>query len=116
MKWYIAKLVFNIHTNNGVGNSSQFDEQFRLIEASSQGDAFFRARALGNKEEESFVNANGDNITWKFIDVSDVQPVNEFKHGAEIYSITHRDEQPDDYINFIRQKVMVIQSREFIFA
>ena len=115
MNWYIAKLVFNININNG-SNNSQFDEQLRLLEASEPGSAFAKARALGRREEDSFLNEKGENVTWKFIDVSDVQPLSELKHGAEIYSGTLTDDQPEDYINFIRLKALMIQSNDLVYA
>ncbi|HKR05834.1 MAG TPA: DUF4288 domain-containing protein [Bacteroidia bacterium] len=115
MKWYIAKLVFNININNG-SNTSQFDEQLRLIEASEPGTAFIKARSLGKSEEDSFLNEKGENVTWEFIDVTDVQPLNELRHGAEIYTSTHKDDQPEEYINFIRLKALMIQSDALVYA
>ena len=55
MKRFIAKLVFNINIDNGKHNS-QFDEQTRLIMANNQAEAFFKARQLGKREEDDFVN------------------------------------------------------------
>lgn len=115
MKWYIVKLVFNIHISND-RNSSQFDEQLRLVEASDPTSAFAKARLIGNKEEHSFTNDKGENVSWKFIDVAELNFMNELKHGAEIYSHTHEDNQPEDYINFIRLKSLMIQSGDLIYA
>lgn len=115
MNWYIAKLVFNININDG-RNNSQFDEQLRLIQASDPGSAFIKARSLGRNEQHSFLNKKEENVEWKFIDVADIQPLNELKHGAEVYASTHTDDQPEDYINFIRLKSLVIQSEELALA
>lgn len=115
MNLYIAKIVFNINISDGK-NLSQFDEQLRLIEASTFTDAFYKARLLGKKEEHLFLNEKKETVSWKFIDVSDVQPINELKHGTEIYSSTHVDAESTDYINFIRQKALVLQTQDATFA
>jgi hypothetical protein len=115
MKWYIAKLVFNINISNGK-DTAQFDEQLRLIEAVSPADAFFRARTIGKKEEDEFVNSNNDKVSWNFIDVADIKAVPEFSHGTPVYSFTHVDQDAGDYINFIRRKAMYLQSRDVAFA
>ena len=115
MNWYIAKIIFNIQLNNGI-NHSQFDEQLRLIEAAGPADAFSKARLLGKEEENRFKNENGEDVTWKFIDVADIQQLNELQHGTEVYSFTHEDRESDDYINFIRRKAQILQIRDYAFA
>jgi hypothetical protein len=112
--WYISKLVFNI--NVAGNNAAQFDEQLRLIAASSAEEAFFKARALGRNEEASFVNSNEKKISWKFIDVTDVSPIDQLNDGAELYSSTHETDEADSYIKFVRHKAMVIQSENLVFA
>ena len=115
MNWYIAKLVFNINISNGK-DDGQFDEQLRLIEAVSPSDAFFRARNIGRKEEDEFVNSNNETVSWTFIDVADIKAVPEFSHGTSVYSFTHVDQDASDYINFIRRKAMYLQTRDVAFA
>jgi len=113
--WYIAKLVFNINISSR-NDADQFDEQLKLIEAVSPADAFFRARTIGKREEDEFVNSNNDTVIWKFIDVADLKPLSEFSHGTSVYSFTHVDEDADDYINFVQRKAMYLQSRDIAFA
>ena len=62
------------------------------------------------------MNDKGENVTWHFIDVADVHPVNELKHGAEIFSSTREEVEPDDYINFIRIKSLLMQSDQLVYA
>lgn len=115
MNWYITKLVFNIDIENGK-NNAQFDEQLRMIKAESIDEAFFKARALGKSEEAMFVNTNKKLVNWKFIDVSEIQLVNELSDGAEIYTSTHETEEVNAYINFVRHKAMVIQTESQLFV
>jgi hypothetical protein len=113
--WYITKLIFNINIGDGV-HATQFDEQLRLINAGSPEEAFFKARALGRAEEESFTTESKKNVSWKFIDVAELSPIGNLKDGAEIYSNTYEAEEANAYIKFVRHKAMVIQSENLVFA
>jgi hypothetical protein len=114
MNWYLAKLVFNINIDNG--NNSQFDIQTRLVHATSVESALFKARAIGKKHEESFVNSENNLVEWKFIDVTEIFSLNETKDGEELYSTTHETEDPESYIKFVKDKSMVIQAKNLTFA
>lgn len=114
MNWYLAKMVFNIDIEEGKHNS-QFDEQLRVITADSTDEAFFKARALGRREEEVFLNAKQKSVNWKFIDVSEIQQLQELKDGSEIYSTTHETEEANEYISFVKHKAMVIQTESHVF-
>lgn len=115
MNWYIAKLIFNINIENGM-QAAQFDEQLRLINAHSPEEAFFKARSLGKKEEETFVNENKHLVSWKFIDVAELSPIEDIKDGTELYSNTYEAEEASAYIKFVRHKAMVIQAENLVFA
>lgn len=115
MKMYLAKLMFNIKVDGETG-LSEFDEQVRLISASNGEDAFYKARTIGKKEEESFVNKDNKLIMWKFIDVVDVYSLDGAQDGEQLYSNTHKINDTDSYINYIRQKSMEIQVKNLTFA
>ncbi len=112
---YIAKLVFNINIDKGKHNS-QFDEQTRLIEAKNLEEAFFKARKIGKSEEVEFTNNESKTVNWKFIDVSNLYALNDVKDGEQIYSTTHESEDAGSFIQFIRQKSMLIQAKNLTFA
>lgn len=114
MNWYLTKLVFNIRIDNG--NHSQFDEQTRLVHATSIESALFKARSIGKKHEESFINADNNLVEWKFIDVTEVYALNDIKDGEEIYSTTHERENSDSFIRFVQDKSMLIQAKSLNFA
>ena len=115
MNRYIAKLVFNINIDNGK-NISQFDEQTRIIEAQSLEAAFFKARLKGKKEEEDFINKNNKKVNWEFIDVTELYPLDEAKDGEQIYSTTYEKEDAPSFIDYARQKSMIIQTFFLSFA
>jgi Domain of unknown function (DUF4288) len=109
MNTYLAKLVFNIAIENN-DTTSQFDEQIRLIQAKTAEDAFLKARTVGRKEEETFLNAKNELVNWKFIDVADLYPLQGAEDNAQIYSLTHETNDSNGFIQFIRQKAMMIQT------
>jgi hypothetical protein len=85
MKWYLAKLVYRIICGNGT-HTPQFEEQLRLIEATTKNEAFQKALAMGRDEEVQFRNEKQELVHWKFINVSDLYLLNEVVHGTEVYS------------------------------
>ncbi len=115
MNRYLVKLMFNINIDNG-SNDSQFDEQIRIVESYTLEDAFHKARTIGRKEEETFVNSENKMVSWQFIDVVDVYELESIKDGEQVYSNTHENTDRGSFINYIRQKAMVIQAKNLTFA
>ena len=115
MKQYLAKLMFNIHIEDGQSNS-QFDEQIRLIESQTYETAFQKAKTIGKHEETVFLNQGNKKITWKFIDVVELFPLQEYKDGEQLFSITHEEQHAPSFINYIREKSMEIQVKSLTFG
>jgi hypothetical protein len=115
MNWYLAKLIFNINIDNG-NNNKQFDEQTRMIQAPNIEAAFYKARNLGKKHEESFVNNENSLVEWKFIDVAEIYALDSVKDGEEIYSTTHEQENAKSFIRYIQDKSMLIQAKSLSFV
>lgn len=109
MKYFIAKIVFQICIANGSVNN-QFDEQWRLIEANSFEHAFVKARNIGKREEDVFLNTKQQQVNWKFVDVLEVLPMGKLDDGMEITSNTLSMESATDYISFVKQKAMLFQT------
>ena len=57
MNWYLTKIIYRIICGDG-NHTAQFDEQLRLISAEDDLHAFIKARQLGHREEDSFLNNN----------------------------------------------------------
>jgi hypothetical protein len=115
MNKYLAKLIFNITMDNEA-EAPEFDEQIRVIESNNLEDAFFKARTIGKKEEETFLNADNRLISWQFVDVSEVYPLEDIGDGEQLYSTTHKITDPKSFIKYIRQKSMEIQAKNLTFA
>jgi uncharacterized protein DUF4288 len=115
MKKYLVKLMFNINMDNG-NNTSEFDEQIRVVEAHNLENAFYKARSLGKKEEETFLDRDSKMVSWNFIDVAEVYPLEEIKDGEQLYSNTRKIKDTSSFISYIRQKSMEIQAKNLTFA
>ena len=115
MNQYLVKIIFSINIANG-NSTSQFDEQLRVVEAFTTEDAFFKAKSIGKKEEESFVNKENEMVTWQFIDVAEVYPLGVIKDGELLYSTTRKTKDGSNFIQYIRQKSMEIQAKNVTFV
>lgn len=111
MNWYIAKIVFNISAEN-TAHKPQFDEQLRLISAETKEEAFFKARTLGLREEDTFLNDNQNKVKWEFINVTEIVPVKSLEDGTEIYSQIHETDEAKAYIHTAHQKAIFIRMSE----
>ena len=97
MDWYLTKIVFRIICGDG-NHTPQFDEQLRLVKAEDDLHAFYKARLLGEHEQDNFLNSTNKPVQWKFIDVAEVHPLNDLIDGAEMYSRISEEEDADIYI------------------
>ena len=103
MNWYLSKIVFQIICGDG-GHAPQFDEQLRLVSASSKEEAFIKAQELGKREEDTFFNVKEQLVRWQFINVCELYLLSELIDGAEVYSRIEERDSADAYIQTINQK------------
>lgn len=113
MNWYVAKLVFNILNGNDQ-QSHQFDEQLRMIEAENLQAAFVKASKIGRLEESEMASDGYEQVKWKFIDVVELNEIQQLKDGVEIYSRVHEAEQSAEYIKFAHFKSRSIQNTTLV--
>lgn len=106
MKWYIAKIIFQIK-GDGM-ERQQFDEHLRLIEAENFDDAFFIARMLGISFEESVVNKEHGLVQWEFVNVAELRPL-KLKSGIELHSQVREMDEASQYINYIHNQAACMQ-------
>jgi Domain of unknown function (DUF4288) len=105
MKWYLAKLVYQIICGEGC-HIAQFDEQLRLICAEDDLHAFNKARLVG--DSEACVEYMVRLVRWKFIDVSELYLLQNMTDGAEIYSRITEQDDANLYANNIRKKATLL--------
>ena len=92
MKWYIAKLIFQVINSEGI-LTPQFDEQWRLIKADEVTWAYEKARVIGWLEQGCFNSEYQRKGERKFIEVVELQQIYTMEGGATVFSTT---EEPID--------------------
>ncbi len=103
MKWYIAKLVFQVISGEGM-HTPQFDEQWRLIKADEVSWAHEKARVLGWLEQGCYTCEGQRKAEWKFIEVAEIQQINSMEDGVQLYSTTEEPIDANAYVGFIKRK------------
>lgn len=84
MQYFLVKIVFQLSQDNE--KLRQFDEQIRLLTATDSFEAFFKARQIGHKEEDANSLGFFKPVQWKFMDVTEIIPVQLQQDGVELYS------------------------------
>jgi len=111
MKWYLAKIVFQIICGDGK-HTAQFDEQLRLISANDEVEAFEKASIIGNNEEDFFHNIKQQPVRWQFVNVSELYHLNGLIDGAELYSRINEVDDANTYANFVHRRAESIQRKQ----
>ena len=108
MNWFLAKIVFRIICGTG-DHTPQFDKQLRLIQASSETEAFEKAKDIGENEQVSFLNESQKVVQWQFVDVCELYRLSALIDGAELYSSVQEVENADLYISLMHKKAAHIR-------
>lgn len=84
-QWYGAQLRFRSH---GGGAESLLDNSVRLIRAPDDATARLRAEAVGREAEHSYLNEDGETVSWRFEGVVALHSIDEdvLEHGVEVFS------------------------------
>lgn len=109
MSWFLAKIVYQIICGDG-DHTPQFDEQLRLIKANNEIEAFEKARAIGDQEQEMFLNQAESLVQWQFINVSELYKISALIDGAELYSRVQETDNAELYIEIVHRKAAHIRS------
>lgn len=90
-RMYAAVLVYEAASSR-VGQEPLFEETVTLLLADTPEHAAERARDHAESRETSYLNADGDTITWSFRHLVDVTEVDDpLGDGAEVYTRHFRD-------------------------
>lgn len=110
MNWYVAKLVFRVISGDG-DHQAQFDEQLRLISADTEMVAFEKATRIGHANQDSFKNIEKQTVKWQFIDVAEINQLNDLADGTELYYHIHETPDADLYIAWAHHKSALLGTR-----
>lgn len=109
MNWFLAKIVYRIVCGDG-DHTPQFDEQLRLIQATDENSAFAKAKAIGEQEQEMFLNQQQKLVQWQFVNVCELYKISALIDGAELYSRIHETDNANLYMELVHKKAAHIQS------
>lgn len=109
MYWYIAKIVYQILISDGK-EAAQFEEQLRLIQARNKQEALEKAITIGEQEESLFYNYRDEPVFWKFLDVPELQPVQQLDDGMQLYSHLEQPEYADAYLALVQSKAESVRT------
>ena len=108
MKWYVAKLVFQILNNSKI---QQFDEQLRLISALDYNEAFINANEIARTDENEFIDLYNNKVVWKFKAITYLSEVDILKNGTELCSQIIEKKPEENFLNSIKLKQEEIISK-----
>jgi hypothetical protein len=111
MNWFLAKIVYRIVCGEG-DHTPQFDEQLRLIQAADENEAFDKATAIGEQEQEMFLNQHQKLVTWQFVNVCELYKISALIDGAELYSRIQETDNADRYIELVHKKAAHIKTND----
>ena len=87
-RWYVAVLVLECRVGDHPTGTA--DVQIRLVAADSHEEAYEKALFLGRRAEQTYSNADGEQVTWLFkgLHALDEAFAQELTDGAEIWGFT----------------------------
>jgi hypothetical protein len=111
MNWFLAKIVYRIVCGDG-DHTPQFDEQLRLIQAIDEKQAFEKATAIGEQEQEMFLNQQQKLVQWQFVNVCELYKISALIDGAELYSRIQETDTPAQYMDMVHKKAAHIKTND----
>jgi hypothetical protein len=88
-------VVINKISVDAPDHEPMYEESILLVEASSREEAAVKAEVFANREETSYLNADGETVTWSFQEIIHVWEIfgddRKLQDGDEIYSRLFRD-------------------------
>lgn len=111
MQWFLARIVYRIICGNG-NHKPQFDEQLRLVAATSSIEAFHKATLMGQNGSDTFYNQNRQLVQWEFINIDALHPLENLEDGVELYSSVREVDNAEAFITFVQHKATQLRSME----
>ncbi len=108
MSYYLATLCYEIICGDG-RHTPQFEEQVRLLEATSRTEALKEADEIGKQELLLWQFNKTSRVEWKFLGIKELIRLPSFFHGAELYQQHREIEHAEGYRNFVKDKTIQLQ-------
>jgi uncharacterized protein DUF4288 len=97
--WYMAVLVMSSKVEGTPLTEPAVDLQYRLVRADSNDEAYTQALELGGNEGHSYLNAEGQTVSWNCLGLHDLCEIvdDNLVDGTEVYSQIVRAD-PGSYV------------------
>jgi len=91
MGWYSAMIIYESEVEGTPGTPDPLtirEESIRIFRAESESTAWKKAEEVGQQNEHSYKNEQGELVTWRFVRVVEVQDLCEVQlaDGVEVFS------------------------------
>lgn len=88
MGWYSAMIIYETEVEGPPDPSPIREESIRVIRADSEPLAWKKAEEVGRQNEHSYKNDRGELVSWRFVQVVEVQDLceEELTDGVEVFS------------------------------
>ena len=98
MTWYSARIRYETEIAGKPDAGGIREESIRVLLADSRHEALSKARKLGRENEITYKNDAGEDVTWRFRRVLEVQDLCEeiLYDGVEVFSTLSRIEESED--------------------
>lgn len=89
MTWYSARILYETEIDGRPDVDGIREESIRVLRAESAEAALSKARKIGRLNETTYQNHAGENVTWRFRRVLEVQDLCEhaLREGVEVFSV-----------------------------
>lgn len=82
-KWYVAEIIMECQVKGNPRNVVHIN--IVLVRADSPGEAFEKAEELGRDGEDSYLNTNDQEVTFRYRGLRELCEIyDELEHGAEL--------------------------------
>lgn len=87
-EFYAASIFFRSLKNHKVAEPDIWEEQIIAVLARSEEEAYEKALSIALREEHSYFNDAGEQVSWKFQKIERVFPMRcgEITEGTELFS------------------------------
>ena len=93
---------------NQIANAADVERLFvtlnKLIAAKDEDEAFQKALAIGQREQDGFYNHEQQLVQWKFINVAELYRLSGLLDGAEMYSRIQETDDAEAYIDLTNRR------------
>ncbi len=99
MAWYVATIILKCEVEQKPTTDGEWTciQQIHLLRAPNQETAYQNAIKLGISQEHSYLNMQGEKVTWRFVGLENLEELDTktIRDGTEIWGSVFYTESPE---------------------